>query len=463
MHASALERLRAEIERGTHEHPDIFAWTRDVRLTHLLRFHYENPRNSAYRDLLRSHGIDSARQLPLNVAGLTDLPLVEKDFLRAADYANAPTVPASQVRFVISTSGSTGAPMRVPHSYDFERRIFGDLFVRLYLMLGHERLLAEPAYFVSHFTPSTKATGTYACFTQLRDLWGAEATVGNTSDAFDDHLRALSTARSSCTAPGFYLATLAAAHERGVDLSATPLDLVIMGGAPVSAENHARIKHGFGLSTLRLGYVNSELGWLGVQLEDGGPYTIFDDEFIVEVLDEQGRHVAPGERGRVAVTALSSDAAPLIRYACGDTARYLGHTGPYANFCLLDEISRDTMAIIGDGKVMYDDLAEMPRTMASLGAPVAAFQLAKRRAADGRDQVHLRVELVDPGQDCRQVEHAAVAALRRHPHMDFHIGDGELPYPIVETYQPGHLTTGRFKVPLYVDETKPVAVAPRHS
>jgi phenylacetate-coenzyme A ligase PaaK-like adenylate-forming protein len=459
MHASVLERLRAEIDRGTSEHPDIFAWTRDVRLMQLLRFHFENPRNAAYGDLLRRHGIASAAQLPLNAVGLADLPIVDKDFLRAGDYAANPAVPASQVRFVISTSGSTGSPLRVPHTYDYERRIFGDLFARMYILLGNEHLLAEPAYFVSHFTPSTKSTGTYACFTQLRDLWGAEVTVGNTSDAFSDHLRALAAARSSCTSPGFYLATLAAAQEQGVDLSALPLELVVVGGAPVSEENHARILRGFGLRTFRLGYVNSELGWIGVQLEDNGPYTIFSDEYVVEVLDERGQQVAPGERGRVVVTALSSDAAPLIRYACGDTARYLGHVGPYANFPVLDEISRDLMAIIGDGKVMYDDLAEMPRTMASLGAPVAAFQLAKRRAPDGRDQVHLRVELIDPGQDPLQVEHAAIAALRRHPHMDFHIGDGELPYPVVETYLPGHLTTGRFKVPLYVDETQPAAVA----
>lgn len=459
MHASVVERLRAEIERGTDEHPDVFAWTRDVRLMHLLRFHYENPRNPAYGDLLRHHGIQSAAQLPLNVSGLGDLPIVEKDFLRASDYANSPSVPASQVRFVISTSGSTGAPMRVPHSYDFERRIFGDLFARMYIMLGHEALLAEPAYFVSHYTPSTKSTGTYAAFTQLRDLWGGEVTVGNTCDAFTDQVRALAGARSSCTAPGFYLATLAAAEARQVDLSTTPLELVIAGGAPVSTENHARIKRGFGLQTFRLGYVNSELGWLGIQLAENGPYTIFSDEYIVEVLDERGQQVAPGQRGRVVVTALSSDAAPLIRYASGDTARYLGHSGPYSNFPLLDEISRDLMAIIGDGKVTYEDMAEMPRTMASLGAPIAAFQLAKRHAADGRDQVHLRVELIDPGQDTRQIEHAAVVALRRHPHMDFHIGDGELPYPIVETFQPGRLTTGRFKVPLYVDETKPATVA----
>ena len=459
MHASMLERLRAEIERGSLESPTVFAWTRDVRLMQLLRFHYENPHNPAYRERLRQHGIASASQLPLDADGLSALPLIEKDFLRSGDYVAHPAVPERHVRTVISTSGSTGSPMRVPHSYEFERRIFGDLFARMYIMLGHEDLLAQPAYFVSHFTPSTKSTGTYACFTQLRDLWGGHATVGNTSDEFADHLCALSMARSSCTAPGFYLATLAAAQRRGIDLAAMPLDLVILGGSPVSAENRERIERGFGLRTLRLGYVNSELGWMGVQLEDGGPYAIFTDEYIVEVLDEHGRHVAPGERGRVVVTALSSDAAPLIRYACGDTARYLGHSGPYANFAMLDGISRDTMAIIGDGKVLYEDLAEMPRTMASLGAPVAAFQLAKRRAPDGRDQVHLRVELLDPDQDKYQVERAAVAALRRHPHMDFHIGDGELPYPIVEAYQPGHLTTGRFKVPLYVDETQPAAVA----
>jgi phenylacetate-coenzyme A ligase PaaK-like adenylate-forming protein len=455
MDRSLVERLRREIADEAGQSAATFQTMRDVRLSRLIRFHYENPRNAAYRDFLRAHGISSAAHLPTTATGLVDLPIVEKDLLRGGDYANHPTIAEHDVRFVVSTSGSTGLPLRIPHSHAFERRVFGELFARMYLMLGYERLLDGPAYFVGHYTSTLKSTGTYAAFTMLCDLWGSSATMGNTADAFAAHADVLlhRGVRSSCSAPGFYLAALANAGGKGIDLSAAPLELIVAGGAPISAENHERLVRGFGLRNLRLGYVNSELGWMGVQMEERGSYVIFADEYILEVLDADGRHVAPGEHGRVAVTALACDAAPLIRYTCGDTARYLGHSAAYPNFPLIDEISRDLMAIIGDGKVSYDDLAQMPRTMAALGAPVAAFQLAKRLAPDGRDQVHLRVELVDPAQDPQHIERAAITALRCHPHLDFHLSDGELPAPIIETHLPGHLTTGRFKVPLYVDET----------
>ncbi|HEX9056693.1 MAG TPA: AMP-binding protein [Ktedonobacterales bacterium] len=461
MHSTFLAPLRGELDRAASESHAVFQERRDARLRHLLRSHFESARNTAYRGLLEQHGITSVAGLPRTALDIEELPIVEKDFLRTADYKVRPAVAPEEVRFVVTTSGSTGNPLEVPHSHAFQRRIFGELFARIHLMLGREDLLAEPAYYVGHYTPSTKYTGTYAAFTQLCELLGESARMGNTSDPIAHHLRMLLDrgARSACSAPGFFLALVAGAQAQGVDLGESALELVIVGGAPVSAENRARLVTGLGLRTLCLGYVSSELGWIGVQLGDDGPYAIFADEFLVEVVDDDGHHVAPGEYGRVLVTALSSDAAPLVRYANGDRARYLGYGRPYRNFPLLDDIGRDTLAIIGDGKVSYEDMAEMPRTMAALGAPVAAFQLAKRLAPDGRDQIHLRVELIDPGQDAAHVEGAAVHALRRHPHMDFHLAGGELPPPIVETYAPGHLTAGRFKVPLYVDETKTAITA----
>jgi phenylacetate-CoA ligase len=46
--------------------------------------------------------------------------------------------------------------------------------------------------------------------------------------------------------------------------------------------------------------------------------------FVVEVLDDEGRQVAAGERGELVVTALTRVAQPTIRYATGDTVRWLG-------------------------------------------------------------------------------------------------------------------------------------------
>lgn len=461
MNGALVQRLRGELDRATSEPAAVFRWRRDARLMQLVRFHYENSDNGTYRRLLEEHGISSSAHLPITAEGLDTLPIVDKAVVRAGDYAGNPATPAEDVRFVVSTSGSTGNPMSVPQSFRFGRRAWGEMYARALLVAGHEDLLGEPAYFIAHYTDTLRSTGSFVGCTQMREVLGARAVVGNTSDPLARHLTVLfgHCPRYSCSAPGFYLALLAGAQAQGIDLRGAALEAVIAGGAPIGAENHTRVKDGLGLTTLRLGYVSSELGWIGVQIAEGGPYTIFADEYIVEVVDEQGRHVAPGERGRVLVTALSSDAAPLIRYANGDTARYLGYGGPYVNFPLLDEIGRDMLAIIGDGKVSYDDLAEMPRTMAELGTPVAAFQVAKQLAHDGRDQVHLRVELIDPAQDAERVGQAAIAAFRRHPHMDFHIGDGELPMPIVHTFAPGRLTTGRFKVPLYVDETVAVARA----
>jgi phenylacetate-coenzyme A ligase PaaK-like adenylate-forming protein len=446
-------RQRDDLARAAGEPAAAFATRRDARLARLVRFHYENGRNPAYRGLLERHGITVSR-LPERAADLPALPVVEKTLLREGDYAARPAVADAEVRFVVQSSGSTGSPTAVPHSAAFERRVFGELYIRLFEMMGRGDLLREPGYGVAHYTPRSRNTGTYAAFTLLRELVPSTI-VACTRDPLADHLRVLlgDGVRWSASAPGFYLTVLAGAREHGLDLRRVALDTIVAGGAPVSEDTQRRLVDGYGLGAFRLGYVCSELGWMGFQTEERGPYSLFADDFIIEVVDQRGRQVAPGERGRVLVTALASDAAPLIRYAIGDTARYLGYTGPYAHFPVIDEIGRDMVAHIGDGKVTYDDLAGLPLAMAALGAPVTAFQLAKRRAADGRDQIHVRVELADPGQDIQHVTSAAVNALRRHPQMDDQIGDGEIPRPIVETFSPGQLSAGRLKVPLYVDET----------
>jgi phenylacetate-CoA ligase len=52
-----------------------------------------------------------------------------------------------------------------------------------------------------------------------------------------------------------------------------------------------------------------------------GRLHIPQENVVLELLDEQGRHALPGEVGEVVVTHLETFAMPLIRYRTGDLAR----------------------------------------------------------------------------------------------------------------------------------------------
>jgi len=45
---------------------------------------------------------------------------------------------------------------------------------------------------------------------------------------------------------------------------------------------------------------------------------IWEDNFLVEILNPEGEQCAPGERGELVLTSLTKEAMPLIRYHTGD-------------------------------------------------------------------------------------------------------------------------------------------------
>lgn len=67
-------------------------------------------------------------------------------------------------------------------------------------------------------------------------------------------------------------------------------------------------------------YGSMEVGWIAWQCQERGAYHVNSDCVIVECLRD-GEPVGPGEDGEFVITNLHSDAAPLIRYATGDTGR----------------------------------------------------------------------------------------------------------------------------------------------
>jgi phenylacetate-CoA ligase len=74
---------------------------------------------------------------------------------------------------------------------------------------------------------------------------------------------------------------------------------------------------GVGLTDM---YTTKEVGYIALQCPDHDVYHVQSENVLVEIVDDDGNPCAPGQTGRVLVTALHNFAMPLIRYEIGDYA-----------------------------------------------------------------------------------------------------------------------------------------------
>jgi phenylacetate-coenzyme A ligase PaaK-like adenylate-forming protein len=452
-----INKAYRELEYLSEASADAFAAVRNHRFRHHLAHHVRTEHNSAYADLWRSHGLDPEHDLPTNLAEIERLPLVDRRFLAEADYATQPAVPAASVADRVRTSGTTsGTPLRFPMSFATRRRIYPELLVRSFALMGAREVLLDHSYHIAHFSSDGAKTGTEILFPETQRMLGARVAVGSTRAPLDEHLRVLEEHRPrySCTSPHVYLNLLAQAHERGIDLADCSLEYYLGGGAPLLGDDYRRLMDGFGLRRAAMTYVSNETGLMGAQWIDGGPYVLFDDDYLIEVLDDQGHHVAPGERGRIAVTSFATDAFPLIRYLIGDAATYLGHDNVYPNASSIAEVGRTVGAVIGGSKISFEEIGRIPYEMTLRGVPMLAVQLARRKTVDRRDQLILRLE--SPLHDLDRITAVALKVLRLNHHLQEALFDGDgmasLSLPLIEAYRPGELSRGQFKVRAFVDE-----------
>ncbi len=67
-------------------------------------------------------------------------------------------------------------------------------------------------------------------------------------------------------------------------------------------------------------YACQEIGHIASECESAPHYHVASENVLVEIIDDRGRDVRPGERGRVVVTGLYNYVMPFIRYELGDIA-----------------------------------------------------------------------------------------------------------------------------------------------
>jgi phenylacetate-CoA ligase len=126
-------------------------------------------------------------------------------------------------------------------------------------------------------------------------------------------------------------------------------------------------------------YSCQEIGTVASECEVAPHYHVAAENALVEIVDDYGRDVAPGERGRVVVTGLYNYAMPFIRYQLGDVA--VAGTGPCKCGRTLPVISRvegrtRNAFVFRDGTRMWPRAA-MIRPM-QVFVPFRRYQLVQR-------------------------------------------------------------------------------------
>jgi phenylacetate-CoA ligase len=88
----------------------------------------------------------------------------------------------------------------------------------------------------------------------------------------------------------------------------------------------------------------------------GGQMLLMSESHIIEVLDEAGQPVAPGETGEAVITGLTSAAQPFIRYRTGDVLRLSSEpaAGGQGLHVIAEVMGRQTdFVVAADGRVMH--------------------------------------------------------------------------------------------------------------
>ena len=124
-----------------------------------------------------------------------------------------------------------------------------------------------------------------------------------------------------CCTPSYSLLVAEQAGEAGIDLSR--LRLGVFGAEPWSEEMRAEIEARLSITALDI-YGLSEVMGPAVAMEC--PYKqglhLAEDHFIPEVVDpDSGEPLPDGEIGELALTCVTKEALPLLRYRTGDLTR----------------------------------------------------------------------------------------------------------------------------------------------
>ena len=190
-----------------------------------------------------------------------------------------------------------------------------------------------------------------------------------------------------------YLAETVAEMGAAGDLS---LKIGCFGAEPWSDRARMELEEMLGIKAYD-SYGLSEMFGPGVAFEcqeqDG--LHIWEDHFLVEILDPEGEPCAPGERGELVLTSLTKEAMPLIRYHTGDVTYMMEDDCPCgrSSVRLHRFLGRaDDMLVVRGINVFPSQIEDVLLKIPEIGD---YFQVIVDRKRHALDDISIKVEVSD--------------------------------------------------------------------
>lgn len=272
-----------------------------------------------YRRKLDEAGIDPAEIR--SFADVRDVPTTSKDELREAQqaepfpYGELLATDPAEVTEYHQTSGTTGQPVRQADSWrDWEW--WGDCWATVLWAQGirpDDRVFFPFSYnvFVAFWA------GHYAC-----ERIGAEVVPGgNLSSAQRVRKMEELDVTAFMSTPTYALRLAEVAEEEGIDPAETSVERIVCAGEPGAsvAGTKQRLEDRWGAAVFDHAGATEAGAW-GFSAESTDELGLYLNEafFLIEVLDEDGEPVQPGERGEIVITPLDRTAQPYVRFRLRD-------------------------------------------------------------------------------------------------------------------------------------------------
>jgi phenylacetate-CoA ligase len=262
--------------------------------------------------------MDELEVKPHHIQTLADvklLPFTKKEQLRDNYPYGMFAVPRDQVIRLHASSGTSGKPIVVGHT---RRDLinWGQMGARCLAAAG-----LQPGDRLHN------AYG-YGLFTGGLGLHGGAETLGMTVIPMSGGqtqkqvmlLQDLAPDAMCCT-PSYALNIMEEAEKLGVDIRKLPLRVGLYGAEPWGEEMRYELESRMGIDALDI-YGLTELMGPGVGVEclaaKKGLH-IWEDHFLVECVDvDTGEPFPPGEKGEIAITSLTREAFPMLRFRSRD-------------------------------------------------------------------------------------------------------------------------------------------------
>lgn len=242
-----------------------------------------------------------------------------EDQLASPPYGTNLTYPLERYCRFTQTSGTTGSPLRwLDTSESWGWMV--ENWLQVYRTAGVTA--ADRIFFAFSFGPFLGFWTAFDAGVRLGALClpgGGMSSGARLQAILDNQVTVL------CCTPTYALRLGEAAAERGLDLSGSPLRVIIAAGEPGAAipATRARIESAWPGARLRDHHGMTEVGPVTYECPvREGVLHVIEDSFIPEVIDPAtGEHLPPGASGELVLTNLGRWGSPLVRYRTGDLVK----------------------------------------------------------------------------------------------------------------------------------------------